>query len=385
MGPLAGFKVIEIAGIGPAPFGAMLLADMGAEVIRIERPGGGLFGGGGQVRLDLLNRGKRCICVDLKKPGGVDVVLRLLEGADALVEGFRPGVMEKLGLGPEVCLERNPRLVYGRMTGWGQDGPLAQRAGHDINYIALAGALHPIGRAGEKPAIPLNLVGDFGGGGLLLAFGVVSALLECSRSGRGQVVDAAMVDGSATLMTSIFAAFQSGFWRDERGTNMLDSAAHFYEVYETADARYVAIGAIEPQFYAELLDKLGLAADDSLPQQFDATHWPQFKQRLSEVIRARSRDEWCEIFEGSDACFAPVLSLAEVREHPHHRARGTFVEADDVWQPAPAPRFSRTAATLQGPPALLGEHSESVLREAGFSSEELQMLLGSGAVVGRSD
>ncbi|MBW2400859.1 MAG: CoA transferase, partial [Deltaproteobacteria bacterium] len=275
MGPLQGTRIIEISGLGPGPFAAMVLADMGADVIRIERPGGGTFPTGPS---DLVNRGKRCICVNLKKPAGVDIVLRLVEGADALVEGFRPGVTERLGIGPDTCLERNPRLVYGRMTGWGQEGPLAQEAGHDINYVSLTGALHAMGRRGEKPAIPLNLVGDFGGGGLLMAFGVVCALLEAKGSGRGQVVDAAMVDGASLLLTSIYGAQQAGWWSEERGTNMLDSGAHFYEVYETADGKWVSIGSIEPQFYASLVERLGLEGVD-LPEQLDQSQWPALKER----------------------------------------------------------------------------------------------------------
>ena len=330
MGPLQGLTIIEIAGIGPGPFAAMLLADLGADVIRVERPGGGLFAGGDKPQLDVLNRNKRCISVNLKHADGVATALALVERADALLEGNRPGVMERLGLGPDTCLARNPALVYGRMTGWGQEGPMAREAGHDINYIALAGALHGIGRRGEKPAIPLNLVGDFGGGGLMLAFGMVCALLETRQSGQGQVVDGAMIDGAATLMASTFAAFQAGFWSDERGTNMLDSGAHFYEVYETADGKYVSLGAIEPQFYAALLQRLG---EDAAPfeQQFDMDNWPAMQEQLAQVIRRRTRDEWDAILAGADACYAPVLSMAEVRHHPHHRARQTFVDDGDTW------------------------------------------------------
>ena len=382
MGPLSGYTIIEIAGIGPGPFGAMMLADMGARVIRVERPGGGLFGAAGDPRLDLLNRGKRCIVVDLKQQQGVEVVLRLVEQADALVEGFRPGVMEKLGLGPDACHRHNPRLVFGRMTGWGQEGPLAHTAGHDINYIALAGALHPIGQRGQKPAIPLNLVGDFGGGGLMLAFGIVCALLEAKQSGRGQVVDAAMVDGTAALMTSIFAAHQSGFWNAERGTNMLDSGAHFYDVYECADGQYVSVGAIEPQFYSAFLQALGLA-DEELPHPFDMSQWPALKARVEAIFRTRTRQQWCETFSGLDACFAPVLSMAEVKDHPHVRARGTIVEQDGYWQPAPAPRFSRSQNAVPGSPSAAGADSEAVLREFGFSDSEIAGCIASGAVVQR--
>lgn len=379
MGPLQGLTIIEIAGLGPGPFAAMLLGDMGANVIRVERPGGGLFGDVQQPQLDVLNRNKRCVCIDLKKPGGVETVLALLEKADALLEGNRPGVMERLGLGPDVCLARNPALVYGRMTGWGQEGPLAKAAGHDINYIALAGALHPIGRAGEKPAIPLNLVGDFGGGGLMLAYGLVCALLEAKGSGQGQVVDAAMIDGAATLMASTFAAHQVGFWSDERGTNLLDSGSHFYEVYETRDGKYISLGAIEPQFYATLLEKLG---DEAVhfEQQFDSENWPRMKSTLAAIILRKTRDEWDAIFADADACYAPVLSMSEVRHHPHHVARGTFIEDGDTWLPAPAPRFSRTPGEVIRHAARIGEHTREVLRESGLSDADIEQRIASGAV-----
>ena len=382
MGPLDGLTIIEIAGLGPGPYAAMLLADMGADVIRVQRPGGGTFGGEQNPQLDVLNRGKRCICVNLKQPEGVQVVLRLLESADALLEGNRPGVMERLGLGPEVCLQHNPRLVYGRMTGWGQAGPLADAAGHDLNYIALAGALHPMGRAGEKPAIPLNLVGDFGGGGMLLGFGLVCALLEAKGSGRGQVVDAAMIDGAANLMASTFAAFQVGFWSDQRGTNVLDSGAHFYEVYETADGRYISIAAVEPQFYAALLETLGAEDAEPFRNQWDAARWPELKQRLAGIIKGRTRDEWDAVFQGSDICYAPVLSMEEVRTHPHHRARGTFIDDGEVWQPAPAPRFSRSRTEPPRPAAALGEHTRAVLRQVGYDDPQIDALVASSAVVG---
>lgn len=379
MGPLAGLTIIEIAGIGPGPFAAMSLADMGANVIRVERPAGGLFAAQQDPKLDVLNRGKRCIGVNLKTPEGVSTVLRLIEKADALLEGNRPGVMERLGLGPDVCLERNPRLVYGRMTGWGQEGPMAGEVGHDLNYVALSGALHAMGRAGEKPAIPLNLVGDFGGGGLMLAYGMVCALLEAKTSGSGQVVDAAMIDGAATLMASTFAANQVGFWSDERGTNVLDSGAHFYEVYETADGKYVTIASVEPQFYASLLEKLGEDAA-GMENQWDLAAWPELKKKMEKIFRGRTREEWDAFFAGADICYAPVLSMGEVRRHPHHRARGTFIDDGEIWQPAPAPRFSRTPGIIQRPPAAIGEHSEEVLREFGFDDNEIAAALASGAV-----
>ncbi len=371
MGPLAGLKIVEIAGIGPGPFAAMMLADMGAQVLRVARISGGGFGG--SSKMDLLNRGRRCVRIDLKQTEGTELVLRLLEDADGLIEGFRPGVMERLGLGPDTCTERFPRLVYGRMTGFGQDGPLAQAAGHDINYIALAGALDPIGRRGQPPTPPLNLVGDFGGGGLMLAWGMVCALLERERSGMGQVVDAAMVDGAAALMTIFHATDQSGFWNDARGTNMLDSGAHFYDAYETADGKWVSIGSIEPQFYAELLDKLGLAAEE-LPGQMDQAAWPELKERIAAVFKTKTREQWCEIMEGSDVCFAPVLSVAESRQHPHNVARGTFVEVEGVGQPRPAPRFSRTDAEISGPAAEPGENTDEVLAELGLSDTQIARL-----------
>lgn len=379
MGPLAGITIIEIAGIGPGPFAAMSLADMGANVIRVERPGGGLFAAQQDTRLDVLNRGKRCIAVDLKTAEGVSTVLSLVEKADALLEGNRPGVMERLGLGPDTCLERNPRLVYGRMTGWGQEGPLAGEVGHDLNYVALSGALHAMGRAGEKPAIPLNLVGDFGGGGLMLAYGIVCALLEAKTSGKGQVVDAAMIDGAATLMASTYAALQVGFWSDQRGTNVLDSGSHFYEVYETADGKHISIAPVEPQFYAAFLAQLG---DDAagLENQWEMDSWPVFKERLTTLFKQRSRDEWDNFFDGADICYAPVLSMSEVRHHPHHQARSTFLDDGEVWQPAPAPRFSRTPGEVQRPPAEIGAHTSEILAEFGFAEADIEALIHKGAV-----
>ena len=360
MGPLAGVTVIEIAGIGPGPFCAMMLADMGAEVVRVDRADSAQGGDPDHPPADLVARGRRSIAVDLKNPDGVAVVLDLVERADALIEGFRPGVAERLGIGPEDCRARNPRLVYGRMTGWGQDGPLASAAGHDINYIALAGALDLIGRRGGAPVPPLNLIGDYGGGGMLLAFGVVCALLEAQRSGEGQVVDAAMVDGAAVLMTMFHALRAMGVWNDERGTNMLDSGAHFYDVYETADARYVAIGSIESQFYAELLRLTGLDGEE-LPWQHDRARWPELKERLAAIFKTKTRDEWCEVMEGTDVCFAPVLSIPEAVEHPHNVERRTFVEVAGIPQPGPAPRFGRTAPEISSPPPHAGQHTDEVL------------------------
>jgi len=377
MGPLQGIRLLEIAGIGPGPYCAMVLADMGAEVVRIVRPGPGQFGA--RPTHDLLSRGRRSICVDLKRPEGIDTILRLCDRADGLFEGFRPGVMERLGLGPDVCLARNPRLVYGRMTGFGQNGPLAQAAGHDINYIALSGVLAHIGRAGQPPTPPINLIGDFGGGGLLLAFGIVCALLERVRSGQGQVVDAAMVDGAAALMTIFHGAQQSGFWKDAVGTNMLDSGAPFYDAYETADGKYVAIGAIEPQFYAELLAKLGLDGED-MPDQNDPAGWPILRERFSALFRTRTRDAWCGLLEGSDACFAPVLTMAEARVHPHARARDAFIDVAGVAQPRPAPRFSRTESGVAQPPSVPGADTDEVLREWGFAHAEIATLRDAKAI-----
>ncbi|HZT68047.1 MAG TPA: CaiB/BaiF CoA-transferase family protein [Acidimicrobiales bacterium] len=378
-GPLSGVRVIEIAGIGPGPFAAMMLSDMGAEVIRVDRAQSVRGGDPDRPPMDVLNRGRRSIGVDLKHPDGVQTVLRLVERADALIEGFRPGVAERLGIGPEDCMARNPALVYGRMTGWGQDGPYAPTAGHDINYIALAGALDPIGRAGAAPVPPLNLVGDFGGGGMLLAFGVVCALLSARSSGEGQVVDAAMVDGAAVLMALFHGLSAMGLWSEERGTNLLDTGAHFYDVYECADGKYVSIGSIEPQFYAELLRLTGLA-DAELPHQMDRSQWPAMKERLAEVFRAKTREEWCRLMEGTDVCFAPVLSITEAYDHPHNRQRQTFVEVAGVRQPAPAPRFSRTGVEVAGPPAHAGQHTDAVLADFGFGEEEIAKLRQAGAV-----
>ncbi len=379
MGPLAGITVVEIAGIGPGPFCGMMLADMGAEVIRVDRAENVAGGDPETPPADLNNRGRRSIGVDLKNPDGVAVVLDLVERADALIEGFRPGVAERLGIGPDECLARNPKLVYGRMTGWGQDGPLAGAAGHDINYIALAGALDPIGRRGEAPVPPLNLIGDYGGGGMLLAFGIVCGVLEAQRSGRGQVVDTAMVDGAAVLMTMTHALRAMGIWDDERGTNMLDTGAHFYNVYETADGKYVSIGSIEPQFYAELLRLTGLEGEE-LPWQHDRAQWPGLKERLAAIFKIKTRAEWCELMEGTDVCFAPVLSIPEAAEHPHNVDRGTFVEVAGIRQPGPAPRFSRTAPEISSPPPHAGQHTDEILAAAGFDADRVAKLRAAGAI-----
>ncbi len=379
MGPLAGIKVVELAGIGPGPFCATLLADMGAEVLRVDRVEDSGLGISAKRKFSILNRGRRSVAIDLKTPEGVDAVLRLVETADALIEGFRPGVMERLGLGPDVCLARNAKLVYGRMTGFGQDGPIAHAAGHDLNYIALSGMLHAIGRKGQAPTPPLNLVGDFGGGGMFLAFGVLAGLLEAGRSGRGQVVDAAMVEGAAYLGASIYGMFASGIVTDERGTNILDSGAHFYEVYETKDGKYVSIASIEPKFYAEMLELTGLK-DETLPDQSERDKWSEMKDRMSDIFKSKTRDEWCRIMEGSDVCFAPVLSMGEGAEHAHNKARGSFIEIDGVVQPAPAPRFSRTKVEVQRPPAGRGQHTREALADWGFSGDDISALESVGAV-----
>src|SRR5262245_2191092 len=380
LGPLAGYRVLELAGIGPGPHCAMLLADLGADVLRVDRTADAQLGISKPAFADLMNRGRRSVAVDLKHPEGVATVLRLVERADVLIEGFRPGVTERLGLGPDVCLARNPRLIYGRMTGWGQTGPLAQAAGHDWNYIAITGALYPIGRAGERPVPPLNLVGDFGGGALYLAFGIAAALLEAQRSGKGQVVDAAIVDGAASLMTLFYGLRAAGVWTDERAANFLDTAAPFGEVYETRDGKYITVLAIEPKFYKELLERMGLAGED-LPHQHDRSAWPAMKERFAAIFRTRTRDEWCAILEGTDACFAPVLSMAEAPTHPHNVARETFVDYEGVVQPAPAPRFSRTPGAIQRPPARPGEHTTEALADWGFAASDIARLRAAGAVV----
>jgi alpha-methylacyl-CoA racemase len=370
MGPLEGIKILEIAGIGPGPFCGMMLADMGAEILRVDKKNiPGLSG-----KFDVLGRGRRSVTVDLKKPEGVEAVLRLAEQADVLMEGYRPGVMERLGLGPEVCLARNPRLVYARMTGWGQYGPLAHAAGHDMNYIAISGALHAIGRAGERPVPPINLVGDFGGGGLLQAYGVVCALLERQRSGKGQVIDTAMTDGAALLMTMMYGFKAAGMWKDSPESNLLDGAAHFYDTYTCKDGRHVAIGSIEPQFYALLLEKTGLKDDPEFRNQMNQRQWPALKAKLQAVFLTRTRDEWTEIMEGTDVCFGPVLSMDEAPRHPHNVARQTFVTRDGVVQPAPAPRFSRTVPKLPSEPPKAGQHNDEALADWGFTAAEIAAL-----------
>jgi len=361
---------------------AMLLAELGADVLKVDR----LSPSGLGITLPdehaLLNRSRRSIAVNLKHPDGVALVLRLCEQADALIEGFRPGVTERLGVGPDQCRTRNPRLVYGRVTGWGQTGPLAQAAGHDLNYIALTGVLHATGRAGQPPTPPLNLVGDFGGGALYLALGVVSALFEAKGSGQGQVVDAAMVDGAASLMTSAYALLNAGVSQDVRGTNLLDSGAHCYDVYETSDAKHISLAPIEPDFYAVLLDLLGLT-DDELPHSTDRNKWPQLKAKLAALIRTRTRDEWSTLLEGTDACFAPVLNLREAHNHPHSRDRATFVEGSGGWQPNAAPRFSRTPSAIRGGPASAGAHTREGLSLWGIDTGEIDALLSSGVIAQR--
>jgi alpha-methylacyl-CoA racemase len=383
-GPLHGFRIVELAGIGPGPFAGMLLADMGADVVRVDRP----EGAGSEpdrARFDALARGRRSVAVDLKHPEGPEVVLRLAEQADALIEGFRPGVTERLGVGPDDCLARNPRLVYGRMTGWGQSGPLAQTAGRDVNYVALSGTLAMIGRRDEPPVPPLTLLGDFGGGGMLLAFGVACALLEVGRSGRGQVVDASMLDGAALLATMFHGMRASGEWSDARGTNLLDTGAHFYEVYETSDGRYISFGALDAASYELMVRLTGLADDGGgpLPDPGDRSAWPSMKARLAARVRTRTRDEWCRLLDGTEACFAPVLEPGEAPDHPHNQERRTFVEIEGVVQAAPAPRFSRTSPGPPSPPARVGQHSESALASWGFSSSEIAGLRRSRAVVQR--
>ena len=382
-GPLAGVRVVEFSGIGPGPFCGMMLADMGAEVVLIDRKRAhadtadiDIFNPG---RAAVTRRGKQSIALDLKHPEGVRTALELITSADVLIEGFRPGVMERLGLGPDVCHERNPRLIYGRMTGWGQSGPLAERAGHEIDYMAIAGSLFIGGRAGEAPSAQPTLAGDMGGGAMMLAFGIACALFERQRSGQGQVIDAAITDGSALLMALIYALKGGGHWQNARGVNLVDGGAPFYDTYACADGRWIAVGPLEPRFYEEFLDRLGI--DDPLfRRQYDAALWPQLKEELAQVFKSRPRDAWCKLFADSDACVAPVLDLEEAPRHPHNVARGAFVDIAGVTQPAPAPRFSRTPGHAASPPPLIGEHSRDVLKAWGLSSERIEQLAACGAI-----
>ena len=378
MGPLSGLKVVELAGIGPGPFCAMLLADLGADVVRVDRTAQVDLGIDRGRKYNVLNRSRRSVSVDLKNPDGVETVLKLIEEADALIEGFRPGVTERLGLGPEECHRRNPRLVYGRMTGWGQDGPMAHAAGHDINYIALTGALHAIGPT-DKPSPPLNLIGDFGGGAMYLAFGICAALLEAKTSGEGQVVDVSMTEGAASLMSSIYGMHASGHWSDNREDNVLDGGSYYYGVYETSDGKFVSIGSIEGKFHDELLELTGFT-DAPTEDRNVQESWDEKKARLGEIIKSKSRDQWDEIMAGSDVCYAPVLDLSEAPRHPHNVARGSFVEVDGVIQPGPTPRFSCTPGEVQMPPPAPGQHTMEVLTDWGFSSEDVEKLKDVGAV-----
>ena len=369
-GPLQGMKVIEMAGLGPGPFCAMMFADMGAEVVRIERPG---IADPARDRFDVLARKRHRVALDMKRPDAADTALAIIERADVLIEGFRPGVMERMGLGPDVCLARRPELIYGRMTGWGQYGPLAHAAGHDINYIALSGALHGVGRADSPPPPPLNYVGDFGGGAMMLAFGILAAVFESRRSSKGQVVDAAMTDGAALLSAMMYGMKAAGQWRNARGANLLDGGAHFYDSYACADGKYLAVGAIEPQFYGELLQRCGID-DPGFECQNDTSQWPELKQRLADVFKTRTRDQWCEILEGTDACVAPVLDWDEAPAHPHNRAREAFVEVDGVLQPAPAPRFSRTPAQTPGSTRTADRDIQTLLADWGVDAQHLGAL-----------
>ncbi|MCY3829452.1 MAG: CaiB/BaiF CoA-transferase family protein [Rhodospirillaceae bacterium] len=378
-GPLDGLRVVELAGIGPGPMACMMLADMGADVVKVDRLTDAGLGIAMPAKYQVLHRGRPSIAVDLKSPDGLAVVKRLIDRADVLIEGFRPGVTERMGLGPEDCFATNPKLVYGRMTGWGQDGPMARAAGHDMNYIALTGALNAIGPADGPPVPPLNLVGDFGGGTLYLLVGVLAALLEARQSGKGQVVDAAMVDGAASLMTTFFGLKAAGLWSNERGANLLDGGAHFYSVYETRDGKYVSIGSIEAKFYAELLEKTGLDPA-GLPPQMKPESWPVIKDKLAEIFKTKTREEWCAIMEGSDICFAPILDLDEAPGHPHMKARGTFAEIDGVVQPAPAPRFSRTPGAVRRPPSPPGADTDEALAAWGFAAGEIADLRAKNAV-----
>jgi alpha-methylacyl-CoA racemase len=372
-GPLTGLKIVEFAGIGPGPFCGMLLSDLGADVVRIDRKGQGRG-----APSDITSRGRRSVALDLKKPEAVEACLKLMDAADAIIEGFRPGVMERLGLGPEVALKRNPKLVFGRMTGWGQTGPYAQAAGHDMNYIAITGALHAIG-TDDKPVPPLNLVGDFGGGALYLAFGLLAGVIQARETGKGQVIDCAMSDGAASLMAMFYGFKAAGMWKEQRRSNMLDGGAHFYDTYQCRDGKWVSIGSIEPQFYALLLEKTGID-DPEFQKQHDRSAWPGLREKLADVIAQKTRDEWTEIMGGTDVCFAPVLDLDEAPKHPHNAARETFVNLEGVVQPAPAPRFSATPGKIQGPPPAIGGHDREALSDWGFSDGEIGALQSAGAL-----
>ena len=375
MGPLTGIRVVEMAGIGPGPFTAMMLSDLGAEVIRVDR----LSHKGTGHRANVLNRGRKSIAVDLKNPRGVETTLRLIEQADVVLEGFRPGVMERLGLGPEECLSVNPRLIFGRMTGWGQTGPLSQAAGHDINYISIAGALGAMGYADRPPAPPLNLVGDFGGGAMYLLTGILAALVERATSGQGQIIDAAMTDGTASLLSPFFGLMAMNMWTTDRFSNRLDGGAFYYGSYECSDGKYISIGSLEPQFYALLLEKAEIT-DPEFQEQLDEAAWPAKREKLNQLFKTRTRQRWCDIMEGTDVCFAPVLDLKEAPTHPHNIDRKTFVELEGVVQPAPAPRFSRTQGEIQGPAAMAGEHTREVLSAWNFTDQEIGELQASGAI-----
>ena len=379
MGPLHGVRVLELAGIGPGPFCGMLLADLGAEVVVVDRKGGSLpFNA--PPKFDVTRRGKRSIAVDLKQPGAAGVILRLLERCDALVEGFRPGVMERLGLGPDVCLARNPRLAYGRLTGWGQDGPLAQAAGHDINYVALSGILYHGGHRDSAPSIPPTVVGDIGGGAMFMAVGLLAAILSARSTGQGQVIDAAITDGCALMSALLQGMRAQHLWQDRRQSNVLDGGAHWYDCYQCADGEWISVGALEPQFYRLLIEKCGLAGQGLESAQFDQARWPELKERMAALFRTKSRAEWCALLEGTDVCFAPVLSFAEAPAHPHNRARGAYVEHEGVMQPAPAPRFARTPAEIAGPAAGVGQHTRELLAEAGYADADCDVLRAAGIV-----
>ncbi len=382
-GPLKGLKIIEIAGIGPGPFCAMMLADLGADILRIDRPQKAIVGEQRDTLNDITLRSRRSVAIDMKSPEGIKALLRLIEQADGLLEGFRPGVMEKLGLGPDVCLKRNPKLVYGRMTGFGQTGPYSMAAGHDINYIALGGALNYFARQGQKPVPPLNLVGDYGGGALYLAFGMMCALWETGRSGQGQVVDTSMIDCVASLISGVVGGRErAGSWHEEVGTNILDTGAHFYDVYETKDQKFVSIGPIEHRFYLQLIDKVGLD-NSELPEQNDREHWPAMKAKLEEIFKSKTRQEWDDLLAHTDVCYAPVLSLSEAHKHPHHISRKNFTDVGDFTQPSPVPKFSRTPGAIQYASPVPGDHTQDGLGSWGFSQSEIEALLASGAIEGK--